>query len=131
LNASLSSVTKSLAAAPELKTLPAEVTEIRTEVAKIGSRIAELESNVKTREVHMRSTDNELQKLLTLTSSPTSSSQIDVARLRSDVNELDTRLNTVGTSIAGQLEDEQKRSQKSWASSSCIKCIIAGLGNQS
>ena len=63
LNTSVEGIHLSLAAAPELQMLPAEVSEVKNDVAKFGARLTELEAKVKDKEVQMRSSEDQVKQV--------------------------------------------------------------------
>ena len=98
LNESLEVVRESLKAAPELKTLPDEVQEVKEDVAKFGVRITEMEkrlseSSLIVREEAVEKTANEL---------------------KSDLKSLETQVTQLSGVLSDEIQRGLNRSAKTW-----------------
>lgn len=104
----VSSVSNSLKAAPELKTIPQEVDALKNNVAQFGSRLTEVETKIEKAESRaLNIKENNLseewkESIVNATES-----------LKVGLSNLNNRLTTVGTELTSQLQEEQKHSSKS------------------
>lgn len=125
LNNSVASVLTSLANAPQLKSVPADIADLKREFGQFGSRLTDVETQT-------TSSSEELKKMQNIIKSMpnTSSKQMEVLsqirlkledKVSNETSRLDGKIRSavdkfkiVGTNLTEQLQKLEIRDQKSW-----------------